>query len=155
MLVNFDILIDESRVWIYASEQELTNDNEDYILNHISNHLKNWVAHQSPLKAGVKILENRFIVIALDENMNIASGCSIDALQQKLQQIEKDLSISLMNRLNLFCIIGGMIECMPINRLVKEVSRETLFYDLTIQRKSELSNWLKPIKDGWCIRLLE
>ena len=42
-----------------------------------------------------------------------------------------------------------------IDRLSEKTNRDTLFYDITIQKKSELSNWLKPIKDGWCSGLLE
>ena len=61
-----------------------------------------------PLTAGVTILENHFIVVALDEGKNGASGCSIDTLQKTIQELEKDLSIALMNRLNVFCKIGEL-----------------------------------------------
>jgi hypothetical protein len=155
MLVDFDILPDESRIWIYAAEQKLTNDQENYILNHISNHLQNWAAHKVSLISGVIILENRFLVIALDENENGASGCSIDTLQDKIQEIEKELSISLMNRLNVFCRIDDKIHCISTTKLVMNTNKNTLFYDLTIQQKSELSKWVKPIKEGWCNRFLE
>jgi hypothetical protein len=155
MLVDFDILPAESRIWIYAAEQKLTNDQENYILNHISDHLQNWEAHKVFLTSGVTILENRFIVVALDENENGASGCSIDTLQNKIQEIEKELLISLMNRLNVFCIIEDVITCIPAIKLATNINQDTLFYDLSIQKKIELSNWLKPIKEGWCNRFLE
>ena len=32
MLVDFDMISDSSRVWIYASEVKLNQDNQDYIL---------------------------------------------------------------------------------------------------------------------------
>tara|TARA_B100001250_G_C19716466_1_gene751701 strand:- start:230 stop:697 length:468 start_codon:yes stop_codon:yes gene_type:complete len=155
MLVDFDILPDDSRIWIYAAEQKLTNDKEDYILNQISAYLQNWEAHKVPLKAGVSILENHFIIVALDQSENEASGCSIDTLQNKIQDIESELSISLLNRLNIFCRIDNAIECMPTSQLTDDVDKETLFYDLTIQKKIELYNWLKPIKYGWCKKFLD
>ena len=154
MLVDFDILTNDSRIWIFPAAQKLTTDQENYILNHISEHLQNWEAHKVPLTAGVKVIENHFIVVALDDNEAGASGCSIDTLQNKILKIEKDLSISLMNRLNVFCRIEDKVTCIPSFKLAESTNKNTLFYDLTIQKKSELSNWLKPIKEGWCNRFL-
>ena len=149
MLADFHTLPDSSRIWLYASEKALTTDQQNHILTYIAEHLKGWNAHKVPLTAGVTILENHFIVIALDENKNGASGCSIDTLQKTIQELEKDLSIALMNRLNVFCKIGKIIKVIPSFKLGVIANEDTLFYDLTIQRKEELSNYLKPIKDGW------
>ena len=155
MLVDFNILSDESRIWIYAAEQKLSDNQENYILKHISDHIQNWVAHKVSLTAGFTILENHFIVIALDESKNGASGCSIDTLQNKIQEIEKKLSISLLNRLNVFCRMEDVIRCVPTTKLAQNTNKDTLFYDLTIQKKSEIPKWLKPIREGWCNRFLK
>ena len=149
MLADFHMLPDSSLIWLYASEKALTTDQQNHILTYIAEHLKGWNAHKVPLTAGVTILENHFIVIALDENKNGASGCSIDTLQKTIQELEKDLSIALMNRLNVFCKIGEIIKVIPSFKLGVIANEDTLFYDLTIQRKEELSNYLKPIKEGW------
>ena len=66
MLVDFNTIADQSRIWIYAAEYKLTNDQENYILDHISIHLQNWEAHKVPLTAGVTILESHFIIVVLD-----------------------------------------------------------------------------------------
>ena len=150
MLVDFNTTADQSRIWIYAAEHKLTNEQENNILKSISDYLQNWEAHKVPLTAGVTILENRFIVVALDDSKNDASGCSIDTLQNTIQELENELSISLLNRLNVFCKIREEIKCIPTFRLKNEIDEDTLFYDLTIQKKSEIESWLKPIKDGWC-----
>ena len=154
MLVEFENISDDSRIWIYASPIFLDNENQTYISNLLSNHLDTWQAHQVSLTAALTILENHFIVIALDENIAGASGCSIDALQHKIQEIEHYLDVSLTNRLNVFCIIDDQINCIPSSELSKFANKETLFYDLTIQKKSDLSSYLKPIKEGWCSRLV-
>jgi len=154
MLVNFNTTADQSRIWIYAAEHKLTNDQENHILKSISDHLQNWEAHKVPLSAGVTILENRFIVVALDESENGASGCSIDTLQKLIQNLEKELSICLLNRLNVFCKIEDEILCIPSFKLEGIVKANTLFYDLTIQKKSELHSYLKPISEGWCAHLV-
>ena len=154
MLVDFNTTSDQSRIWIYAAEQKLTNEQENHILKSISNHLQNWEAHKVPLTAGVTILEHHFIIIALDESKNGASGCSIDTLQNTIQNLEKELSVFLLNRLNVFCRIDDKIHCIPTTKLSENANKETLFYDLTIQNKSELHSYLKPISEGWCAHLL-
>jgi hypothetical protein len=154
MLADFNTLPEESRIWIYASEKTLTTEHQSHILNYISEHLKGWNAHKVPLTAGVTILENHFIVVALDEGENGASGCSIDTLQKTIQELEKELSISLMNRLNVFCKIEGRIQVIPSFKLENIAKADTPFYDLTILTKSDLNTYLKPISEGWCAHLV-
>ena len=154
MLVDFNTTSDQSRIWIYAAEQKLTNKQEEYIIKSISDHLQSWEAHKEPLTAGVTILENHFIIVALDESKNRASGCSIDTLQNKIQDLEKELSVSLLNRLNIFCRINDEIHCVPSFQLDGIAQENTLFYDLTIQKKSDLHSYLKPISEGWCAHLV-
>ena len=155
MLVDFSNISNDSRIWIYASPRKLSNDQQNYITNFLSTHIQNWEAHKVPLTAAVTILENHFIVIALDEGINTASGCSIDTLQHKIQELEQYLSVSLTNRLNIFCLLDGMIDCVSSSKLSDIADKETLFYDLTIQKKSDLNSYLKPIKEGWCSRLVK
>ena len=153
MLAHFHTLPEESRIWLYSAENALSNDQQNYILKVISEDLKGWSAHKQPLTAGVTILKNHFIVIALDENKNGASGCSIDTLQNTIEEIEKELSIPLMNRLNVFCEIEGKIVCIPSFKLQNIANSDTPFYDLTILKKGDLKTYLKPISDGWCANL--
>ncbi len=154
MLVDFNTTADNSRIWIYSAEHKLTKDQKGYILKSISAHLQNWEAHKVPLTAGVTILENHFIVVALDDSEHGASGCSIDTLQKLIQNLEKHLSISLLNRLNVFCKIEDEILCIPSFKLDGIAKANTLFYDLTIQNKSDLHSFLKPISEGWCAHLV-
>ena len=154
MLTDFNNLPEDARIWIYASETSLNSNQQKEIINILSDHLEGWNAHKVPLTAGVTILENHFIVVALDENKNGASGCSIDTLQQKVQEIEKEFSISLMNRLNVFCKIEQEIHCIPSFKLESMAKADTPFYDLTILAKSDLNTYLKPISEGWCAHLV-
>ena len=154
MLADFHTLPEESRIWLYAAENALSKDQQNYILKVVSEDLKGWNAHQQPLTAGVTILENHFIVVALDEGENGASGCSIDTLQQTIQELEKELSVSLMNRLNVFCRIDNEIQCIPSFKLESMAKADTPFYDLTILTKSDLNTYLKPISEGWCSSFL-
>ena len=154
MLVDFNTISDESRLWIYGSESKLTDWQQEVILNKISEYLKTWDYHNNPLTAAVTIKEDHFIIIALDDSEFGVGGCSIDSLQRIIQELEKELSISLLNRLNIFCRIDDVIRCIPSFKLAEHANKETLFYDLTIQKKGDLSNWLKLVEEGWCANLI-
>jgi len=184
MFVAFDSLDDSSRLWMYGSETEFTEQQSDYITKKLTFFLENWEYHKNKLTASFKILEDRFIIIALDDSIHgvggcsldgyknkltasfkiledrfiiIAlddsihgvGGCSLDGLQRLIQTFENELSITLMNRLNVFCKIGEELLCIPTFKLGSVANNETLFYDLTLQKKSEINTFIKPIKQGW------
>jgi len=154
MLVDFNTISDESRLWIYGSESKLTDYQQDIILNKISEYLKTWDYHNNPLTSSVIIKENHFIIIALDDSEFGVGGCSIDSLQRIIQELEKNLNISLLNRLNVFCNINQKVVCIPSFKLGSIANKDTLYYDLTILKKNQISTFLKPIKDGWCASYL-
>ena len=150
MIVNFNSLSDDSRIWVYGSETILTETHEKIISQDLSHFLENWEYHQNKLKASFRFFKNRFIIVALDDAEFEVGGCSMDRLQRLIQEFELKLGLSLLSRLNIFCMIGDSVECYTSSELHKYASDDTLFYDLTIQKKKDLSKWLKPIKDGWC-----
>ena len=86
--------------------------------------------------------------------MNKASGCSIDSLFHEIHKIEKKISINLTNRLNVYCDFDEKIHCIPSVKLSEFANSDTLFYDLTIQTKKDLTDFLKPISEGWCKNLI-
>ena len=150
MLVDFNEISNDSRIWIYSSDKKLSPDQEKYISSKVSNHINNWQAHNNPLKASVAIFENYFIIVALDESFTKASGCSIDTLQNLVQQLEVDLKLSLLNRMNIYIKDKDEIRCIPLSDLKNYANSNTLFYDLTVNYKKDLITYLKPIKNSWC-----
>ena len=154
MLSNFKELPGHSRIWIYASEKKLSVKEQDFIIEKLSIFLSSWNSHKKELKAGINIIKSHFIIVGLNEEMNKASGCSIDSLNHEIHKIEKKLSMNLMNRLNIYCNFEEKIHCIPSVKLSEFANSETLFYDLTIQTKKDLTNFLKPISEGWCKNLI-
>lgn len=154
MFIPFDKLAETSRLWVYSSSTEITKEQAQIISQELTCFLDAWEYHKKKLSASFKIFENRFIIVALDDSEHGVGGCSMDGLQRLIQTLEQQLSLSLMNRLNVFCKIDGEIECIPSFNFKDSVDSDTLFYDLTIQKKSEINSYLKPVKNGWCRTLL-
>ena len=80
MLTDFDTLPGTSRVWIYQANRSFSPEELTEIKAALDTFITEWTAHGQNLKAGYDIRYNRFIVLALDQSLNMASGCSIDAL---------------------------------------------------------------------------
>jgi len=85
MLVDFNTLPDTARVWIYQANRSFTEDELAAVKIKLDNFIKEWTAHGADLKAGYDIKYKRFITIGLDQNLNTASGCSIDASVRFIQ----------------------------------------------------------------------
>ena len=90
MLVEFNTLPEESRVWIYQSNRSFTEQEIEEIQSKLDMFIENWTAHGSDLQAGYSFKYKRFIVLGLNQNLNAATGCSIDASVHFIQQLEKD-----------------------------------------------------------------
>ena len=93
MKVEFDKISDESRIWIYQSNDDFTEFDVDVINKKSDLFVSNWMAHNKELEASFKILNNRFLVIAVNEEFNPIGGCSIDYSLQLLKDISNYFSI--------------------------------------------------------------
>ena len=70
MLVDFESLPEESRVWIYQANRPFTEDEIKEIEPKIKTFLEQWTAHGQNLQAGYNVVYKRFIVIALNQSLN-------------------------------------------------------------------------------------
>lgn len=100
MLVDFNKLPEESRVWIYQANRSFTPEEIAEIETKLNVFIENWTAHGSDLQAGYVIKYKRFIVLGLNQNLNAATGCSIDASVHFIQQLEKEYNVDLMDKMN-------------------------------------------------------
>src|ERR1700743_2848690 len=92
---------ENSRVWIYQSDRELTNAQVLQLQVQLNNFTTGWTAHNNALKAKAEIRYNRFIILVVDESQAGASGCSIDKSVNFMKQVEQAYGINLFDRFNL------------------------------------------------------
>ena len=118
MMINFDEMPNDSRIWIYQSNRKFSQSEENEISIKIQTFLKDWTAHGSNLFSSYCIRYNRFIVIALNETKNKATGCSIDASVALIQSLEKDYGIDLAIWISMIQFIRKKLKllCNPMWR---------------------------------------
>ncbi|RKR07162.1 hypothetical protein CLV91_3147 [Maribacter vaceletii] len=160
MLVDFKELPNSSRVWIYQcsrsfSEQELEAINKDF-----KTFITDWTAHGSDLKAGFEIKYNRFIVLALDQSLNAATGCSIDASVHFIMQLEKKYDVLLLDKMNVSYKQGEYVAYKPLidfKKMAKNkaVSLKTIVFNNLVANKGEyLEHWEVPASESWHSRFM-
>lgn len=160
MLVDFNSLPETSRVWIYQANRSFTENEIEEISSKLDTFVENWTAHGSDLHAGYEVKYKRFIVLGLNQNLNIATGCSIDASVHFIQQLEKDYNVDLMDKMNVSYKQGEFIAYKPLSdfrKMAKDkaVSKNTIVFNNLVANKAEyLENWEVPAKDSWHSRFL-
>ncbi|THD66759.1 ABC transporter ATPase [Robertkochia marina] len=160
MLVPFESLPEDARVWIYQANRTFTEEEVQKLNEQLATFLKQWTAHGADLKAGFEIRYKRFIVIALDQAVNAATGCSIDASVHFIQQLEKMYEVDLLDKMNVSYRSGDYIAYKPLadfKKMAKDraVSQNTIVFNNLVNNKEEYLNyWEVPARDSWHARFM-
>jgi len=161
MLVDFNTLPEESRVWIYQANRSFTEQEIDDIKSRLNVFIENWTAHGSDLQSGYLIKYKRFIIIGLNQNLNKATGCSIDASVNFIQQLEKDYSVDLLDKMNVSYKQGEFVAYKPLSdfrKMAKDkaVSKNTIVFNNLVTNIAEFNeNWEVPASESWHSRFLK
>ncbi len=161
MLVDFNTLPEESRVWIYQANRSFTEQEIKDIEIRLNEFIENWTAHGGDLKSGYCVKYKRFIVIGLNQNLNHATGCSIDASVHFIQQLEKDFSVDLLDKMNVSYKQGDYIAYKTLTdfrQMAKDkaVSKNTIVFNNLINTIAEFKeNWEVPASESWHNRFVK
>ncbi|MBK6397452.1 MAG: ABC transporter ATPase [Bacteroidetes bacterium] len=148
-------LSENSRIWIYQSDRELTTEEQSNLRSELEKFVSEWTAHNVALSGSFEVLHDRFIVIMIDESKTSASGCSIDKCFNFFEKMESQMNVNFMNRLLLAYKDQDAIKMLPKNKfeeLLKagQITEETIVFNNLIEKKSELkTKWQIPVKESW------
>ncbi|MBQ4915667.1 ABC transporter ATPase [Maribacter sp. MMG018] len=160
MLVDFDTLSDSSRVWIYQANRSFTPEELVQIKEELNAFIENWTAHGKDLEAGYEIRYNRFLVIALDQRNQAATGCSIDASVHFIQALEKKYNVELLDKMNVSYKQGEYVAyktLLDFKAMAKQkaISKNTIVFNNLVATKGEYKeHWEVPASESWHARFL-
>ena len=153
---SFDALPAEARLWLFAASQPLEGAAAESLLGRVDAFLDGWNAHGHPLTGARAWVEDRFLMVAVDEATAPPSGCSIDALHRILKDYEEETGIGLTDHADvLYRAPDGSVARatrLDFARLAKDdaVALDTPVFDMTLTRKSELgSRFEVPAEEAW------
>ena len=160
MYVPFETLPESSRVWIYQANRSFTDEEKQEIEERLQRFIDQWTAHGANLQASFEMRYNRFIIIALDQKMNAATGCSIDESVKFIQQLESDYNVDLLDKMNVSYKQGEFVAYKTLTdfrKMAKDraVSPKTIVFNNLVNNKAEyLSDWEVPASESWHKRFL-
>ncbi len=158
--MHYQELSDNSRVWIYQSSRELTEEETKEILEHGNKFIAAWSAHGAELKAAFQIFYNRFLVLFADESQVKASGCSIDSSVHFIQKIQDAYQLDLFDHLNIAFKSSNKIDTLRMNDFQQALSKgqlteNTIVFNNLIESKGEFdAAWETEVKNSWHKKLL-
>ena len=118
------------------------------------NEMNAWAAHGAPLNASFEIRFNQVIIVAVNEDVNQASGCSIDASTHWFKSLGEMLHIDFFDR-QIAKIQGEQISLIPITSIKDLIlSANLLEEDFIIPpQTSDLNQyrnqWLQTVRESW------
>ena len=155
MLVNFIDIDDSSKVWVFQSDQIISEFEVDLIKNELDKFLPNWSSHGNKLQCSYEIKYNLFVVIAVDNSVNNATGCSIDTLTNFILKIQKETKLNFFNRLSIAYMIDNKLKLDNLS-VIKEMIKnkefliETTVYNNLVKTKKEyINNWKVSAIKSW------
>lgn len=156
MFVPYSEIADSSRVWIYQSDKELSDNEVVFIQQKLLAFCNDWKAHQAHLKSSYRVLHNRFIILVVDEQQLNASGCSIDSSVKVIKEIESEFGIDLFNRTQIaFEQEDGAIKTLSIPEFKKVVQENTIVFNNLVATKADLEQaWRTAAKNSWHAKFL-
>jgi hypothetical protein len=151
---------ENARVWVYQSNRLLSEAEVSEAKQAGIHFLTDWSAHGASLKASFDILYNRFIVIAVDEQQAMASGCSIDKSVKFVKELEGQFGLNLFDRLQVAYRKENEILVSHLSEFEK-LAQQGVINELTIVFNNMVSTkaafdkeWEVPVKESWQKRVL-
>lgn len=155
MFVEFSSLPKHSRIWIYQSDRKFSESEIIEIEESLKSFIDSWSAHGQSLEASFLLKYERFIIIAVNQDIQAVTGCSIDASVQFIQSLEEKFGVDLMDRMNVTFKTGEYItykSLIDFKKMAKakSVSPSTIVYNNLVNTIEEWEEfWEVPAMESW------
>ncbi len=151
---TFETFSPESKVWVYQASREFTVEEHTLLIGKLRQFCVEWTAHNKQLKADCDIVYDRFVTLVVDESNSTASGCSIDKSVHFLKESGMMLDLDFFEKMQIGYLKDYEFKTAHYNKLKQlfkegEIDEDTLFFDTNIQKLSDYSDFVKPLKAHW------
>ncbi|MFY8037681.1 MAG: hypothetical protein ACOVMQ_10970 [Cyclobacteriaceae bacterium] len=159
MYFAFENLPPHARIWVYQADRTLNEAEAALVHSDIRAFCDGWEAHGQPLKTSYLLVSNQFLILAVDEGVHHASGCSIDGSVRVLKNLQAqgihflDASkiaflledrVVLYSRLELKALFAAGV-----------LTGQTITFNNLVATKHELdTHWKIPVEKSWMAKYL-
>ena len=131
----FPELPDSSRIWLHLANRKLVASEEQFLKEELSLFLDSWSAHGKRLQCNATLLFSQYLIFSVDENIESASGCSIDSSVHFAKRMGSELGIDFFTRLEVLVVEGNETRLLSY---FDAVAQKAPFINPQITQLSEL-----------------
>ena len=160
MLVEYSLLPETAKVWIYPSNRKFYDTEIDGLNKKITSFLENWNADDETFQVSYKLVYNRFIVL-FAESENPLTNQIIDASVGFILQLQQEYEVELLDKMNVCFKQGEYVQYKDLKdfkKLLKNraVTGKSIVFDNLVTTKEEFENyWEVPISESWYGRFIK
>jgi hypothetical protein len=154
--VPFEQLPDHGRLWVFPASRDLTPAEASACLAAVDDFLAQWAAHGVPLQSGRELVDGRFLLVGVDVDAEAPSGCSIDALVNRLRALGDEMGVTLIDHASIWFRSGGVVRTLPraeFRALVAAggVGSDVPVFDTTLTRIAQVREGAleRPATESW------
>ena len=155
MHVSFNLLPSNSKIWVYQADRQLSNSEIKLIKKETELFLNNWTSHNNEIESSYEIRYNSFLIIGLNEDINSASGCSIDKSLNFIKSFQSSLGVNFLNRLNVACKLKNDIKIITLSMFEsmirdRKLLKDSIVFNNMINTKELYeNNWETTVEKSW------
>lgn len=155
MYVPFENLPLESKIWIYQSNRKFSDEEFAEIETDLKTFVDSWAAHGTSLEASFQLKYNRFIILAVNQEVQNTTGCSIDSSVQFIQSLEQKYDVDLLDKMNVTFKLGEHVAhktLIDFKKMAKDkaVTENTIVFNNLVNTIEDWNdNWEVPAGDSW------
>ena len=155
--IPFDQLPPDARLWIFPASRPLNDEERRRVLAEADAFITQWMAHGVPLTAGRDMRHSQFVLIGVNERAAGVSGCSVDALVRRMDQLGRELGVDLVDNGPVQYRDGAEIKRVPRDEFAElvskgEVNLSTVVFDNTVMKVGDVDRWEVRAADAWHAR---
>lgn len=160
MLVAYETLSDDAKVWIYPASRKFYPQEIEAVENAIQSFVKNWKKEDVNFKASYQFLYHRFIVLVAEDEKSKVTNADIDASVSFILELQQKYNLELLDKMNVCFKQGEYVqykELKDFKKLLKSraLTGKSIIFDNLIANNYDFKNyWEVPIEDSWYNRYL-
>ena len=161
MLVEYSVISEDAKVWIYPSSRKFYANEIDEIQEKITTFLNYWKSESDAFQSSYQLLYNRFIILFADDSESKLTLKDIDDSVAFILQLQQEYKVELLDKMNVCFKQGEFVqykELKDFKTLLKNraITGKTIVFDNLVSNKIDFEEvWEIPIEESWYNRFLK
>ncbi|CAI8161646.1 MAG: Uncharacterised protein [Cryomorphaceae bacterium] len=149
----------ESRMWFYGLKTPMNAAQSAELKGIMDDFVGGWKAHGAQLAAAYRLIANQFLIIAVDETQQQATGCSIDKSVHLLQEFGENHDLDFFNRMLVHVLENGTFTSYSTAELKAAIAEgkigpNTQIMNTTAATLKESGMGTLDLADSWAAKYL-